>query len=48
MAQPVCLEWDDHEWLETPDSPERESPKEERTNRITRRTVGNIAFVESA
>jgi putative transposase len=48
MAQPVCLEWDDHEWSETPDSPERESPKEERTNQSTRRTVGNVAAVESA
>ena len=48
MAQPVCLEWDDHEWSETPDSPERESPNEERTDRSTRRTVGNVASVESA
>ncbi|AZQ16089.1 RNA-guided endonuclease TnpB family protein [Halorubrum sp. PV6] len=48
MAQPVCLEWDDHEWSETPDFPERASPKEERTDRSTRRTVGNVASVESA
>ena len=48
MAQPVCLEWDDHEWSETSYSPKRESPKEERTTRSTRRTVGNIASVESA
>jgi len=48
MAQPVCLEWDDHEWSETSYSPKGESPKEERTTRSTRRTVGNIASVESA
>ncbi|ARS89227.1 hypothetical protein B1756_05345 [Natrarchaeobaculum aegyptiacum] len=48
MAQPVCLEWDDHEWSETSDSPVRVRPKEERTNRSTRRTVGNVASVGSA
>jgi len=48
MAQPVCLEWDDHEWSETSYSPERVRPKEEHTDRSTRRTVGNIASVESA
>lgn len=30
MARPVCLEWDDHCWSESPRS--RDSPKEEHTN----------------
>jgi putative transposase len=48
MAQPVRLKWDDHHWSEIPHSPERASPNEERTNRSTHRTVGNLASVESA
>jgi len=35
MARPVRLTWDDHNWSETPHSPERESPNEERTNQST-------------
>ena len=35
MARPVRLTWDDHTWSESPRSPERVSPNEERTNRST-------------
>jgi putative transposase len=35
MARPVRLKWDDHNWSESPCSPERASPNEERTNRST-------------
>jgi putative transposase len=35
MARPVRLKWDDHNWSESPRSPERASPNEERTNRST-------------
>jgi len=35
MARPVCLTWDDHTWSESPRSPERASPNEERTDRST-------------
>ncbi len=35
MARPVRLKWDDHNWSETPHSPERASPNEERTNQST-------------
>jgi putative transposase len=35
MARPVRLKWDDHNWSESPRSPERVSPNEERTNRNT-------------
>jgi len=35
MARPVRLKWDDHCWSESPRSPERASPNEERTNRST-------------
>jgi len=31
----VRLTWDDHNWSETPHSPERKSPNEERTNQST-------------
>ncbi|WP_276255538.1 RNA-guided endonuclease InsQ/TnpB family protein [Halomontanus rarus] len=48
MAQPVCFEWDDHEWSERSYSPARASPKEDHTDRSTRRTVGKVASVESA
>lgn len=48
MAQPVCFEWDDHDWSERSYSPARASPKEDHTDRSTRRTVGKVASVESA
>ncbi|GAB3329544.1 IS200/IS605 family transposase [Haloplanus salinarum] len=35
MARPVRLTWDDHNWSESPRSPERVSPNEKRTNRST-------------
>ena len=35
MARPVRLKWDDHNWSELPDSPERASPNEKRTNQST-------------
>ncbi|ESS05861.1 MAG: transposase [uncultured archaeon A07HB70] len=43
MARPVRLTWDDHVWSESPRSPERASPSEERTNRSTRE--GKLASV---
>jgi putative transposase len=46
MARPVRLTWDDHDWSESPRSPERASPNEERTNRSTRK--GKIASVGAA
>jgi len=46
MARPVRLTWDDHTWSESPRSPERASPNEERTNQST--GDGNLAFVGSA
>ncbi|ELZ62252.1 MULTISPECIES: IS200/IS605 family transposon protein TnpB [Halorubrum] len=46
MARPVRLMWDDHNWSESPRSPERASPNEERTNRSTR--TGKLASVETA
>ena len=46
MARPVRFEWDDHEWPETPYSPVRESPKEQRTNQSTRN--GKVASGETA
>ena len=46
MARPVRLEWDNHNWRSTTDAPERSNPKEERTNRSTRK--GNVASVELA
>jgi len=46
MARPVRLTWDDHDWSESPRSPERASPNEERTNRSTRK--GKLASVGAA
>ena len=46
MARPVRLKWDDHNWSETPHSPERASPNEERTNRST--DDGKLASVGTA
>jgi putative transposase len=43
MARPVRLTWDDHNWSESPHSPERASPNEERTHRSTRK--GKLASV---
>ncbi|QSX01199.1 transposase [Haloterrigena alkaliphila] len=46
MARPVRLKWDDHNWSESPRSPERASPNEERTNRST--DDGKLASVGTA
>lgn len=46
MARPVCLTWDDHTWSESPRSPERASPNEERTNQST--SDGKLASVGAA
>jgi putative transposase len=46
MARPVRLKWDDHNWSELPDSPERASPNEKRTNRST--GDGKLASVGAA
>jgi len=46
MARPVRLKWDDHNWSESPRSPERASPNEERTNRST--GDGKLASVGTA
>lgn len=46
MARPARLKWDDHIWSESPHSPERASPNEERTNRSTRE--GKVASVGAA
>ncbi|RDZ32162.1 MULTISPECIES: RNA-guided endonuclease TnpB family protein [unclassified Haloferax] len=46
MARPVRLTWDDHTWSESPRSPERASPNEERTDRSTR--TGKLASVGTA
>ena len=46
MARPVRLKWDDHNWSESPRSPGRERPNEERTNRSTRK--GKLASVGTA
>jgi putative transposase len=46
MARPVRLKWDDHNWSESPCSPERARPNEERTNRSTRE--GKLASVGAA
>jgi transposase len=43
MARPVRLNWDDHSWSESPHSPERASPNEERTNQST--NDGKVASV---
>jgi putative transposase len=45
MARPVRLTWDDHTWSESPHSPERASPNEERTNRSTDSQKGKLASV---
>jgi putative transposase len=47
MARPVRFEWDSHEWLESPRSPTRESPKEQRTDPSTDHCDGNVASGES-
>jgi len=46
MARPVRLKWDDHNWSESPRSPARASPNEERTNRST--GDGKLASVGTA
>jgi putative transposase len=46
MARPVRLTWDDHIWSESPHSPERASPNEERTDRST--GDGTLASVGTA
>jgi putative transposase len=46
MARPVRLTWDDHNWSELSDSPERARPNEERTNRST--GDGKLASVGTA
>ena len=46
MARPVRLKWDDHNWSELPDSPERASSNEKRTNRST--GDGKLASVGAA
>ncbi|MFT4889301.1 MAG: putative transposase [Halobacteriales archaeon] len=47
MARPVRFEWDDHNWSESPRSPARESPKEQRTDPSTVHRDGNIASGET-
>ena len=47
MARPVRFEWDDHQWSESPRSPARESPKEQRTNPSTVHRDGNVVSGES-
>jgi len=47
MARPVRFEWDDHTWSESPRSPERERPKEQRTDPSTVHRDGNVASGES-
>ncbi|MFC6977098.1 RNA-guided endonuclease InsQ/TnpB family protein [Halomicroarcula sp. GCM10025709] len=47
MARPVRFEWDDHNWSESPRSPARESPKEQRTDPSTVHHNGNVASGES-
>ena len=46
MARPVRFEWDDHNWSESPRSPERASSKEQRTDPSTV-SNGNVASGES-
>jgi putative transposase len=45
MARAVRLEWDSHEWLETSHS---HRPKQQRTDRSTVNSDGNVAAGESA
>jgi putative transposase len=47
MARPVRFEWDDHTWSELPRSPDRASPKEQRTDPSTVHGDGNVASGES-
>jgi putative transposase len=47
MARPVRFEWDDHTWSESPRSPERASPEEQRTDPSTVCRDGNVASGES-
>ena len=47
MARPVRFEWDDHTWSESPHSPERASPKEQRTDPSTFHRSGNVASGDS-
>ena len=47
MARPVRFQWDDHDWSESPRSPARESPKEQRTDPSTVHRDGNVASGES-
>jgi putative transposase len=46
MARPVRLTWDNHTWSESPHSPERVRPNEERTNQST--GDGKLASVGTA
>jgi putative transposase len=50
MARPVRLEWDNHEWRSATPAPSvrRTNPKEDRTDRSTRREVGKVAAGEPA
>ena len=48
MARPVRLKWDDHNRSEIPDSPERTSPNEKRTNQSTGSQDGKFASVGPA
>jgi len=47
MARLVRFKWDDHDWSESPRSPTRESPKEQRTDPSTVHHNGNVASGES-
>jgi putative transposase len=47
MARPVRFEWDDHNWSESPRSPVRERPDEQRTDPSTVHRDGNIASGDS-
>ncbi|WP_225336104.1 RNA-guided endonuclease InsQ/TnpB family protein [Halomicrobium urmianum] len=47
MARPVRFEWDDHTWSESPRSPARDSPKEQRTDPSTVYRDGNVASGDS-
>ena len=47
MARPVRFQWDDHDWSESPRSPTRESPNEQRIDPSTVHRDGNIASRDS-
>jgi putative transposase len=47
MPRPVRFEWDDHTWSESPRSPKRASPKEQRTDPSTVHRDGNVASGDS-